>query len=449
MTAIKDTKYELVCGLEVHAELKTASKMFCGCVNDPFGASAPNIYTCPVCLGMPGGLPVINKKAVEWTIQLGFALNCQINLFSHFDRKHYFYPDLPKGYQVSQYDQPFCYNGYIETTEGKIRITRIHLEEDTAKLLHETVGDEKMSLIDFNRSGVPLVEIVTEPDIKSAQQASEYGKKLRQLIRFLEIGDCNMEQGGMRLEANVSLRPIHSQALPSYKVEVKNINSFRFLEQAIEYEVNRQTDLLDKNQVPAQETRGFDAVKGVTFTQRTKESAADYRYFPDPDLPPMVFTKKQIEQWQTELPKLPQQLTSRWQTAYDIPPQLGQQLIKTKTLSAWLDQVFARAKKAGIQPSKLANAFINKKLQLDPTQPAQAIIDQFSQQNQTTAVADDQLEELLTNFLKDHPNELARYQAGETKLLGFFIGQLRRQLPQDVDMIQLSQELKKALGEMN
>lgn len=439
-------QYQLVCGLEVHAELKTASKMFCDCVNDPFGAPKPNIYTCPVCLGMPGGLPVINKKAVEWTIQLGLALHCQINLFSHFDRKHYFYPDLPKGYQISQYDQPFCYNGYIDTSEGKIRITRIHLEEDTAKLLHETVGGEKMSLIDFNRSGVPLVEIVTEPDVKSAKQASEYGKKLRQLIRFLEIGECNMEQGGMRLEANVSLRSTNSQALPSYKVEVKNINSFRFLEQAIGYEVDRQTKLLDESQVPAQETRGFDAVKAATFTQRTKESAADYRYFPDPDLPPMVFSDKQIKQWQNDLPELPEQLTMRWQTEFGISPQLSQQLIKTKTLSDWLDQVFAGAKKAGAQPSKLANAFVNKKLPLDPALPTQAIVDQFCHQNQTTALANDQLDELLTNLLKQHPSELARYRAGETKLLGFFIGQLKRQLPADVDVGKLHQELEKRLG---
>ncbi len=449
MTVIKDNKYELVCGLEVHAELKTASKMFCDCVNDPFGAEAPNIFTCPVCLGMPGGLPVMNKKAVEWTIQLGLALHCQINLFSHFDRKHYFYPDLPKGYQISQYDQPFCYKGYIDTSEGRIRITRIHLEEDTAKLLHESVDGQKMSLIDFNRSGVPLVEIVTEPDIKAAHQASEYGKRLRQLIRYLEIGDCNMEQGGMRLEANVSLRPTNSQALPNYKVEVKNINSFRFLEQAIAFEVDRQTKLLHENQTPAQETRGFDAVKAVTFSQRTKESAADYRYFPDPDLPPLVFSDKQIEKWRKELPELPEQLSARWQSEYEISPQLTLQLTKTKTLSAWLDHVFAEAKKAEVQPSKLANAFINKKIPLDPAIPAHKIVAQFSEQNQTTAIADDQLDQLITNLLKEHPAELARLKAGETKLIGYFIGQLKRQLPPNISMLKLTQSLYSKLGKIN
>jgi len=445
ITTTKNSKYELVCGLEVHAELKTASKMFCGCVNNPFGAPKPNVYTCPVCLGMPGGLPVINKKAVEWTIQLGLALHCQINLFSHFDRKHYFYPDLPKGYQISQYDQPFCYGGYIDTSEGRVKITRIHLEEDTAKLLHEIVDEQKISLIDFNRSGVPLVEIVTEPNIKSAKQASEYGKTLRQLIRYLEIGDCNMEQGGMRLEANVSLRPVGSNHLPSYKVEIKNINSFRFLEQAIVFEVERQTTLLNDNKIPTQETRGFDAVKNITFSQRSKESAEDYRYFPDPDLPPLVFNDSQIEMWRNELPKLPKQVVEHWQTKFDISVSLGQQLIKTKTQSSWLDQVFELAQKAKISPAKLANAFINKKLPLDSAILPQTIIDQFSKNNQTTAIEEDQLTQLITDLLNKHSSELARYKAGETKLLGFFIGQIKRQVPPSTNISQINQELLKQL----
>ena len=194
--------YQLVCGLEIHSELKTKSKMFCACKNDPFAAGKPNIHTCPVCLGMPGGLPLANKKAIEWTIKIGLALNCQINLFSKFDRKNYFYPDLPKGYQISQHDIPFCHDGFLDTSQGRVRIQRIHLEEDTAKLIHQN----NYTLIDFNRSGVPLVEIVTETDIKNAQQAKEYAQKLRQILRYLDVADCDMEKGGMRLEANISLK---------------------------------------------------------------------------------------------------------------------------------------------------------------------------------------------------------------------------------------------------
>ncbi len=434
--------------MEIHAELKTKSKMFCGCQNDPFHAPQPNCYTCPVCLGMPGALPVPNKKAIEWTIKLGLALNCQINLFSKFDRKHYFYPDLPKGYQISQFDLPFCYDGSIETELGQVRITRIHLEEDTGKLLHTQIGDKKVSLIDFNRSSVPLVEIVTEPDIHTTEQAVAYAKSLRQLIRYLEIGDCDMEQGGMRLEANLSLQSDEQKTkgqLPDYKVELKNINSFRFLKQAMEFEIKRQTAELTVGKIPKQETRGWNANQGQSYAQRSKEDAEDYRYFPDPDIPPIHFTQAQIDQFKTDLPELPGIVIDRWQTDWDVKPIFGEQLIETATQTAWLDKVFASAIQSDIDPNKVASLFVNKKLNIDTKQSPQAVIDQVKKASTTSSIDETELATIIEKVLTAHPTEVARYQAGETKLLGFFLGKIRQPLPQNIDMKVVTSCLRNSL----
>lgn len=432
----------LICGLEVHAELKTNSKMFCGCKNDPFGAPKPNIYTCPVCLGLPGALPVANQRAIEWTVQLGLALNCKINLFSKFDRKHYFYPDLPKAYQISQYDLPFCEHGFVETSEGKVRIRRIHLEEDTGKLLHKTIDGKKVSLIDFNRSSVPLIEIVTEPDIHTATQAKEYAKKLRQILRYLDIANCDMEQGGMRLEANISLANAPDE-LPKYKVEVKNINSFRFMEQAIAYEVVRQTELLDKNQIPAQETRGWDMQKQVTYSQRVKEEAEDYRYFPDPDLPPIEFTQTQIETMRKQLPELPDLIARRWEHDFNLDPKNSAYFLETQSGARWADAVFADAKRKNLEPNIVANVIINKKVTVNQNTPIATVVEKIVAATQTNQLDPALLNQAIEAIKKDFSTEWQRYHAGDKKLLGFFIGQLKQRIPQPLDPKQIIALLNK------
>lgn len=435
-----DSTYRLVCGLEIHAELKTKSKMFCGCKNDPFHARQPNMYTCPVCLGMPGALPVANKAAIEWTIKLGLALNCQINLFSKFDRKHYFYPDLPKGYQISQYDLPFCFDGRVDTSEGPVRIRRIHLEEDTGKLLHKTVNGEKVSLIDFNRSSVPLVEIVTEPDIKSASQAKEYAKKIRQILRYLEIADCDMEQGGMRLEANISL--IQEQApadtLPDYKVEVKNINSFRFMEQAIHFEIQRQALELMAGRTPKQETRGWDSTHNTTFPQRSKEDAEDYRYFPDPDLPPIRFSQQQISTLQAQLPELPEALFIRWEKEYLVEPRYASMLVEDKVSADKYEGIFSQLKQQQLDTNKLASMIVNGKLKIKEGESNTQIIASYTAATQTDQVDETEVTTIVQQILEENPDAVARYKAGKREVMGFFVGQTMRKLGKKVDVSQIT-----------
>ncbi len=432
--------YKLVCGLEVHAELKTKSKMFCSCKNDPFGASEPNIHTCPVCLGMPGALPVANRQAIEWTIKLGLALNCKINLFSKFDRKNYFYPDLPKGYQISQYDIPFCYDGYIDTTEGRVRIHRIHLEEDTAKLAHQEIdldGDGKLkkaTLIDFNRSSVPLVEIVTEPDIVSATQAKEYGQKLRQIMRYLDIANCDMEKGGMRLEANISLRKEGHQELPDYKVECKNINSFRFLEAAINFEIARQTEILQNGDKPAQETRGYNPNTGKTFSQRTKEDAADYRYFPDPDLPPIEFTAEEIENIRATLPELPDAKTARFTKIYGLNEKSARELTINKQKSEFFEEILEIAQKENLDCQKLVNSLLNKKINFAFTEEPELVLNKFKENSSNENIDQDELQAIIQKVLASNQDAVAKYKAGKTAVIGFLIGQVMRQLNKKIDV---------------
>ena len=392
---------------------------------------------------MPGALPVPNRRAIEWTIKLGLATNSKINLFSKFDRKHYSYPDLPKGYQISQYDLPFCYGGKIKTAEGEVTLTRIHLEEDTGKLIHKTIKGQKVSLVDFNRSGVPLVELVSEPEIRSAAQAAEYGRKIRELVRYLGFSQADMEKGQMRLEANISLSKDGS--LPDYKVEVKNINSFRFLEQAINYEIKRQAKLLNKGITPKQETRGWDHIKGETFPQRSKETAEDYRYFPDPDIPPVVLSQDQIKTWKRELPTLPDVVRQRWQERYDLTLDIIDQLLTTQDKVAKLNRFFNKAQKAGLNVKKIASAVVNKKFKFDYQLPCSKIIDKWQKEMKTEAVDDQTIDALVKELVTTYPEEVKRYQAGEKKLIGFFLGRLRPKLPPKADMRLVKETLENLL----
>jgi aspartyl-tRNA(Asn)/glutamyl-tRNA(Gln) amidotransferase subunit B len=431
--------YQLVCGLEVHAELKTQSKMFCACKNDPFAAAKPNIHTCPVCLGMPGALPLANKKAIEWTIKIGLALNCKINLFSKFDRKNYFYPDLAKGYQISQYDIPFCYDGYLDTSEGRVRIHRIHLEEDTAKLIHQ----DGQTLIDFNRSGVPLVEIVTETDIKTATQAKEYSQKLRQILQYLEVADCDMEKGGMRLEANISLKKdTDSESfLPNYKVECKNINSFRFMETAINYEMKRQAKLLDQGKTPKQETRGFNAETGKTFSQRSKEEAQDYRYFPDPDLPPLEFKAEDIEEIRKSLVELPDQYAQRLSQEFELDATLSKRLVKNKTKAKFFEEILMLAQKENIKPVKIINDLLNKKIQYQFTDSPEQIIERYQQANKIETVDKQLIVKTVKSVLTENQDAVKKYLAGKNEVLAFLIGQSMKKIAKKVDVALIREAL--------
>ncbi len=429
-----NSNLHLVCGLEIHAELKTKSKMFCGCKNDPFHAPEPNIYTCPVCLGMPGALPVANQKAIEWTIKLGLALNCKINLFSKFDRKHYFYPDLPKGYQISQYDIPFCENGVVETSFGPVKIRRIHLEEDTGKLLHKTINGEKVTLVDFNRSSVPLIEIVTEPDIHSPEQAKEYGKTIRQILRYLDIADCDMEQGGMRLEANISLKETDATELPDYKVEVKNINSFRYLEQAISFEVQRQALELMDGRRPKQETRGWDSIHNTTFPQRSKEDAEDYRYFPDPDLPPIRFEQSMIDSLKADLPELPAAKIERWSSEFGVEERFGRLLSYDRDKIEFFEKVFGELRTQKKDSNKLASMVVNDKITFTSNSQPIDLITQFTELTQIDTVDDSQLNLLVDQVIAENPSEVAAYKAGKQQLINFFLGQVMRKLGKKVDV---------------
>ena len=341
--------YQPVIGLETHVELNTKSKMFCDCLNDP-NERHPNVNICPTCTAQPGSLPVINKEAVRKVIKTGLALNCQIPEYSKFDRKNYFYPDLPKGYQISQYDMPLCKEGYLEIDGKKIRIRRVHLEEDTGRLVHPK--GEDYSLVDFNRAGIPLMELVTEPDLRLAKEARRFSEELQLILRYLSVSDADMEKGQMRAEVNISLLPATDSHrletdLRGYKdnelgtkVEIKNLNSFRAVEKALDYEIERQAKVLKTGKKIIQETRGWDDIKGVTVSQREKEEAHDYRYFPEPDLPILhLGTPEYLNEIKAEIPELPQQKRGRLRREYELDEKSIEFFVFNKDLGEYFEKV--------------------------------------------------------------------------------------------------------------
>ena len=347
-------KYEAVIGLEIHCELKTKTKIFCGCATG-FGAEQ-NTHVCPVCLGLPGVLPTVNKRVVEFGIKAGLATNCTINKYSKFDRKNYYYPDLPKNWQTSQYDLPIAEHGWVDIDvdgeKKRIRLTRIHMEEDAGKLVHSgtTIKDSATSNVDYNRTGVPLLEIVSEPDLRSAEEARAYMEKIKAIMEYIDVSNCRMEEGNLRADINVSLRPVGTKELGT-RTEMKNINSFKNLEDAINYEIERQEEVLEDGGHVGQEPRTFDPARGITLSMRSKENAHDYRYMPEPDLPPIVTSEETIEKYRSELPELPDARRARLEKEYGLSDYDAGIITSSRAMAEYFDAVVA----TGADPKLAAN----------------------------------------------------------------------------------------------
>ena len=454
-------RFEPVIGLEIHAQLLTDSKIFCGCTTT-FGAS-PNTHTCPVCLGMPGVLPVLNQQVVEFAMKMALATHCTIAPYSQFARKNYFYPDLPKGYQISQYEFPLARNGWVdvatEVTVRRIRIHRIHMEEDAGKLVHDEI--QPVSYVDFNRTGVPLLEIVSDPEIQTPYEAAAYLRTLREILRYLEICDGNMEEGSMRCDANISLRPVGTDGL-GVKAELKNMNSFRNVQRALEFEIRRQTALLERGESVIQETRLWDANRNVTLSMRGKEEAHDYRYFPDPDLVPIVVADDWVEAVRAKLPELPDAKRERFIRDYGLPTYDGEVLTSSKALANY----FEAAVGAFPQPKTVSNWIMSelmRELKRDdrdieacPVAPdnlaellhlidsgtvsgkiAKSVFEQmYASGKRARAIVEESglvqvkdegaIGAVVDEVLAENPTEVERYKAGNEKLLGFFVGQIMR-----------------------
>lgn len=479
-------KYEAVIGLEVHTELQTTTKIFCGCKTS-FGAE-PNTNVCPVCLGLPGVLPVLNKRVLEFAVRAGLALNCEISRFSKFDRKNYYYPDLPKNFQTSQFDLPICERGHLDIEvngeKKQIRITRAHMEEDAGKLVHHgtSITDSDYSLVDYNRTGTPLLEIVTEPDMCSAKEAVAYLEKMRAILQYIGISDCRMEEGSLRCDANVSVRPVGQKELGT-KTEIKNINSFKGVEKAIEYEALRQAEILEDGGKIIQETRTWDEKEGVTKSMRTKEEANDYRYFPEPDLAPFTVSEEYIEDIRKTLPELPDERRERYIANFGLSSTDAQYMTNDKDTSDYFEKVVAAGAdpkasvnwimgefasqlsnagieiaKAPVTPENLAKllALIAKgtisgkiakkvfaEMWKDGADPEEIVKAQGLVQISDTGA----LKELVVKVIANNPKAVEDFKAGKKKAVGALVGQIMKETkgkanPKVINEL-LNDELKK------
>ena len=473
--------YEVIIGLEVHAQLLTESKIFCSCTTT-FGAS-PNTHTCPVCLGMPGVLPVLNRKVVEFALRLAVATNSTIAPYSQFARKNYFYPDLPKGYQISQYELPIAEHGWINIEVGgeskKIGITRIHMEEDAGKLVHDEL--KPVSYVDFNRTGVPLLEIVSEPDIRSSDEAVAYLKKLRDIVRYLEICDGNMEEGSFRCDANISLRPFGQKEFGT-RTELKNMNSFRHVQRALDYEIRRQKSLLLEGREIVQETRLWDESSGKTVGMRGKEEAHDYRYFPDPDLVPVRVDEDWIEAVRSSLPELPDEKRARFLSEYGLPEYDVDVLISSKELANYFEECVRKYP----NPKKVSNwimAELMRELNKDhrditdcPVSPEDlaallsmiekgtisgkiaktVFAEMYSTGKQPGKIVEEkglvqvtdrsEISKIVDQVLAENPRQIEEYRAGKRKLLGFFVGQVMKKTQGKANPKLVNEILREKLG---
>ena len=449
---MKKYSFVPVIGLEVHIELGTKRKMFCNCSSEHF-LKKPNTNICPTCLGLPGALPYPNKEAIKNCIKFGAAFNCKINKFSKFDRKHYFYPDLPKGYQISQYDIPFCVDGYWKSSINKVfKIKRVHLEEDTGKIQHRKIGNKHFSLIDFNRSGVPLMELVTEPDFSNIKDVLDFVKDVQLASRYLDVSNADMEKGSMRLEANISLRKQENidtgsiNQLPDYKVELKNINSFRFLKFALETEIERQTYILARDFKVIQETRGYNEKNHQTYSQRTKEEAKDYRYFPEPDIPPIVHQSIDIDAIKTEIPEMPWVKRLRYKKVIDLKDEYTEIFIKDRKRSEYFERVLLLNKNIGLDISYIADQMVNKNLDHKYKTP-EKLLNVLNEEKNRTYASGNELVNAVKSVLKENTKALEDLKSGKVQIMGFLIGSIQKKLNGKGNINEIRKYIEGALSE--